>query len=112
MRVVKVTKSLLKKAPAEFLASVGAVDQATKVAFPFCVYMAEKDFDTLFKNFRKFVDKEFKGFTKDYRKKVVSAENLNFGPEECLKNIIKKGYILVDDEAITRGLEANKKALK
>lgn len=100
MKAIKITKGLLKKTPVELMVEIGAVDMSTNRVFPDCVYLSKEDFKTLMSNFSKHVDKTYKSYSKHHRKGIVSFENLSYGPNEALKDVVKKGFILVDDAAI------------
>ena len=108
MKLVKLTKKMLKLAPSEFLIEIGAVDMEMKKAFPDYVYMSKEDLQTQKKNLVKLVNKNHKDMTKHYRQNVVGLETLNYSPAELLKDALKKGYCLVDFSGIDLAKKAEK----
>jgi hypothetical protein len=102
MKTVKLTKKLLKLYPSDLLVALGAVDKEKKRVFPSEVYFSKEDLKKWSENVYRLAQKERPGFTKKYVKGIVAMENLNYGPNESLKDAIRPGFALVDFDAIQK----------
>ena len=109
MKIVKLTKKMLNKDLEDLLTELGAVNSNKRVAFPNHVYISKKDNTTLVKNLIKKLKKEMSWASKHRIQLALGFELLNLGPNQTLENVIKPGYILVDDDAIYNEMKENGK---
>lgn len=105
MRVIKITRSMLKDAET-LLTKVGAINGIN--AYPYHVYMNKKDYIKLTKNVRAAFKKEYPYLVERKVQSSVAMYMLNLGPNE-LGLGIKEGYLLVDDKAIEQEKLSEKK---
>lgn len=102
MKMVKLTKNMLKCYPADLLVALGAVDNNNTVTFPNHVYFSKEDYYELRSNVRKQAKKVYPNATKMRIDGIVGMELLNYGPNESLAEAIRPGYALVDLEKIKK----------
>lgn len=96
LKVVKIKKSWLKKEPADLLRLLGVVDEKLREAHPERAFSSKEDYAKLRKNLLKLFKKERPGFTKKWYDMAVGMELLNFGPNQSLEEVIRPGYMLID----------------
>lgn len=99
MKVVKLRASDLKDYP-ELLSRCGAVDMDGKTAYPQHVYISRQDLAKLIINIIKTADKEAPYLKGAARQQALSYHRLNLEPNSSLKDVIKPGYAIVDEERI------------
>jgi hypothetical protein len=87
--------------PADLLIKLGAVNLEKKVAYPQYVYFSKEDYTSLRKNLKQLAKKSFNGTNRAINYSV-GVDLLNYGPNESLKDAIRPGYALVDEEAIEK----------
>ncbi len=98
MKQVKISKSLLKKHPADILLAFGVTK--INICYPQHVYFSGEDYKILRKNLRAKAKKEYPGATAKIITSAVEMELLNFGPNESLAKAIRPGYALIDTDSI------------
>lgn len=101
MKVVKLTKKMLRMHPADLLIELGAINNGDfPRTFPQHVYISKEDYKLLKKNL---IDKVKKRRGRVFNKIdafSVNADLFNFGPNQNLEDAIRPGYVLVDEEGI------------
>jgi hypothetical protein len=102
MKSVKLTKKMLTLSPGELLIKLRAVNKELKQAYPQHVYFSKEDYKNLRANTRKLLKKEYPYINSRKLNTAVGMELLNLGPNEGLKDAIRPGYALVDEEAIEK----------
>ena len=102
MKIVKITKKMLRMTPSDLLIKLGAVDKQKLQAYPQHVYFSREDYKELRENINKQAKKEFPGATKRGLDSVVGMELLNYGPNETLADAIRPGYALIDEVGIEK----------
>lgn len=100
MNPVKLNKNWLKLHPADVLTKLGATYPERKQGFPSHVYFSREDSKTLKENLKKLANKSFPGASKRLIANCVGMDWLNYGPNESLKDVVRPGYALIDNEAI------------
>lgn len=94
MKIVKLTKSMLKLSPGELLIKIGAV--RGNMGYPGNVYISREDAKELKKNLRISFKKIYPNINKTKLDNAVALEWLNYSPNESLELAIKPGYLIVD----------------
>lgn len=102
MKVVKITKNMLKAHPADLLIALGAVDKNNTHTFPNHVYFSKENYKELKNNIIKQTKKIYPNTSKWFLDNAVETELLNYGPNESLAEAIRPGYALVDEEGIKK----------
>ena len=102
MKIVKLTKNMLKMHPADLLIKLGLVDKEKKFAYPQHVYFSKEDYKELSKNLKNLAKKSCPNSSDRVINYSIGADLLNYGPNETLANAIRPGYALVDEEGFER----------
>lgn len=98
MKIIKLTKRMLKMYPSDLLIKLEANNPQKNVAYPMHVYFSKEDYKELKKNLIKRLVKQ--NWNKKERILSISFEMFNYGPNESLGKAIRPGYALIDEEAI------------
>lgn len=102
MKILKLTKKMLKMHPADLLIKIGAVDEENKYAYPNFVYFSKSDYKELRKNLKQFAKKSCPETSERLLNYSVNVDLLNYGPNETLAEAIRPGYMLVDYDEIEK----------
>lgn len=100
MKVVKVTKKMLKMHPADLLVQLGLVNKEKKLAFPERVYFSKEDYKELKQNLTNYAKKKLTSSSKRIIDYSVGVDLLNYGPNESLADALKPGFALIDSEGL------------
>lgn len=103
MKVIKLTKTMLKMHPVDLLLKIGAASVEIKQAFPDCVYMSPNDLELQRKYLEEAAKKSLKGSSKKIINLSVQTDMLNYSPVES--SFIKDGHLLIDDAEINYRIE-------
>lgn len=97
MKVVKLKKTDLKKLPEELLRKFGLVNDKNKTANPSALYFSEADAKVLKQNLKNRYKKEMSHASSKHIEYSAGVHWLNLGPNESLKEALKPGYAIVDE---------------
>lgn len=99
MRIYKLTKVDYKHSLVRLYKKMGVI--YGKHAMVSDIYMAKEDIATFRMNLLKEMHKENPQYSFNHLKtQFLPFTWFNIGPSELLKDVIKKGYVLIDDKSI------------
>ena len=85
---------------AKLLTDAGAVDLKKNVASPENVYCSKQDLKKMTAAITKAFKKEYPGLNPKEIQASVGMHMLNLSPNSSLGDVIKSGYVVIDEEAI------------
>jgi hypothetical protein len=111
MKTIKLNKKMLSLELEELLEKLGAVKKEIHKAFPEHVYLSKDDYKTLQRNVEKRLKKDYSDYSKKHIKASTQYRLLEFGPNESLGNVLKKGYAVVDLDSIEKSTQELKEII-
>lgn len=100
MKIVKITKRMLKMHPMDLLVKLEAVNMDKKESYPSHVYFSKEDSKELKKNLKKNAKNISNKTSNRLINYSVGLDWLNYGPNETLAVAIRPGYALIDYEKV------------